>query len=79
MLWEKGYIWSDNEVYTIKVYLYPSSEVGVQLMDKAGFEELYEENLQDEPAKIEVYTALPHRHVYARNENAYHYRPAGLF
>jgi len=79
MLWERGYIWSDTDVYTIKVYLYTSNGTGVQLMDKAGIEKLYEENLHDKPAKIEVYTALPYRHVYTRNEDAYHYRPAGLF
>ena len=29
MLWEKGYIWSDNDVYTIKVYLYNSNNTSI--------------------------------------------------
>ncbi len=80
MLWEKGYVWSDNEIYTVKLYHYLySNDVGIQVLDKTGREELYSENIRNEPARVEVYTALPYRHVDERNEERYHYRPSGLY
>ena len=79
MLWEKGYIWSD-EIYTVKIHHYPGGEVGLQVLDRTGREEFYSEDLREEPpVKVETYTALPVRHVDPRREEAYHYRPAGLF
>lgn len=79
MLWERNLAWSDEDVYTVKVYRYPrDDEVGVQILDKGGSEELYSVNLREEPARIEVYTALPTRHVDERNEETYFHRPAGL-
>ncbi len=80
MLWERGYVWSEeDEVYTVRVYHYFSGEVGVQILDKAGREELYSENLREEPAQVETYTALPYRHINERSEETYHYRPGGLY
>ena len=80
MLWEKGHVWSDNEVYTVKTYHYPDGEVGIQVLDKSGKEELYTEDLREETAvRVETYTALPARHIDPRREVTYHYRPAGLF
>ena len=78
MLWERGYTWSDGEVYTVKVYRYANGEVGIDVLDKTGREELYSEGLRGEPAIVEVYTALPLRHVDRRNEETYFHRPAGL-
>ncbi len=80
MLWDMEYIWSDEkEIYTVKVYHYASGGVGVQVLDKTGREELYSENLRNELAVVEVYTALPLRHVDRRNKETYFHRPAGLF
>ena len=79
MLWEKGYVWSDNEVYTVKTYHYPDGKVGIQLLDKTGRETLYSEDLREELARVEIYTALPARHVDPRREGTYHYRPAGIY
>lgn len=80
MLWEKKLVWSDeDEVYTVRVYRYADGETGVQVLDKTGGEELYSEGLRDEPAAVEVYTALPVRHVDPRREETYHYRPAGMY
>ena len=54
--------------------------VGVQVQGKAGRKELYSESLlKDEPAVVEVYTALPVRHVGVRSEETYHYMPSGLY
>jgi len=79
MLWEKDFAWSDNEVYAVKVYYYPVDDsVGVQILDKKGQEELYSEGVLGRPARVEVYTDLPTRHVYKRNEETYFHRPAGL-
>ena len=39
---------------------------------------MYSVNLREEPARIEVYTTLPTRHVDERNEETYFHRPAGL-
>ncbi len=79
MLWEGSYMWSDGEVYTVKVYRYADGEAGVQVLDAAGREELYSEGLRGEPAVVEVYTALPHRHLDERSEETYYYRPSGLY
>ncbi len=49
-----------------KVYRYVSGEVGIQIFDKTATEELYKENLKDEPAVIETYIALPIRHLYKK-------------
>jgi len=80
MLWERGYVWSkEDEVYTVRIYHYFNGEVGIQILDKAGREELYSENLKSEPAWVETYTTLPCRHINERSEEAYHYRPGGLY
>jgi len=80
MLWERGYVWSEeDEVYTVRIYHYFNGEVGMQILDKAGREELYSENLKSEPAWVETYTALPCRHINERSGKAYHYRPGGLY
>jgi hypothetical protein len=80
MLWEQGYVWSDNEIYTVKVYHYPlTHDIGLQILDKTGREELYSENIRNEPARVEVLTALPYRHIDGRSEETYHYRPSGLY
>ena len=74
-------VWSDErEIYTIRVYHYPSNDVGIQVLDKTGKEELYSEGLQDEqPVRVETYTALPSRHVDSRRRETYRYRPAGIY
>ena len=80
LLWEEGYIWSEEDkVYTVRVYHYPDGEVGIQVLDKTGREEVYGENLRDKLAQVETYTALPCRHVDERNEETYFYRPGGLY
>ncbi len=80
MLWERNLAWSDEEVYTVKVYHYlDDNDVGIRIQNKAGREELYSENLRDGPARTEVYTALPIRHVDKRNEETYFHRPAGIY
>jgi hypothetical protein len=80
MLWEQGYVWSDNEIYTVKVYHYPlTHDIGLQILNKTGREELHSENIRNEPARVEVLTALPYRHIDRRNEETYHYRPSGLY
>ena len=74
-------VWSDErEIYTIRVYHYPSNDVGIQVLDKTGREELYSEDLREEPpVRVKTYTALPARHVDPRREETYHHRPAGIY
>lgn len=81
MLWERGYVWSgEDEVYTVKIHHYPNGEVGLQVLDKSGKEELYSEDLREEPPlTVETYTALPVRHLDPRREETYHHRPAGIY
>ncbi len=79
MLWEQGYIWSDNEVYTLKIYNYSNGETGLQILDIKGNEVLYEGGVKTEEATKETYTALPSRHVDKRNEETYHHRPGNIF
>jgi len=69
----------ESEVYTVRIHHYPSGEVGVQVLDKTGKEEIYSENLREGPAQVETYTALPYRHINKRNEETYFYRPSGLY
>jgi len=81
MLWEEKLVWSnEDEVYTVKIHHYADGEVGVQVLDKSGREELYSNGVRKEPPpRVNTYTALPHRHVDPRREETYHHRPTGIY
>ena len=50
------------------------------MLDETGRREVCSNGLKGETSlKIEVYTALPMRHVDPRREETYRHRPAGLF
>jgi len=74
-------MWGEkDEVYTVKIYHYANGDVGLQVLDKTGREELYGEDLREEtPVRVGTYTVLPSRHVDPRRKETYHHRPAGIY
>lgn len=80
LLRERGYIETDDEIYTIRIHHYPlSGDVGVEILDAKGNEILYTEGLRDELSRVETRTSLPYQHVDEDNEETYFHRPGGLF
>ena len=79
LLREEGYIWSDDEVYTIRIHHYWDDSIGIEILDASGRELLYSEGLRDELSRVEIRTALPYQHIDEENEETYFSRPAGLY
>ncbi|NPA98093.1 MAG: hypothetical protein GXO43_01820 [Crenarchaeota archaeon] len=80
MLREEDLIWSDNKVYTIKIYHYTET-IGIEIYDYKGQELLYTNGVQANktPVKIETITSMPYHHIRKKNEETYFHRPSNIY
>jgi len=80
MLKEEGYIWYDDNVYTLKIYYYRDGSAGLEVYNDSGEKLIYRDSIKDEkPLQIATKTAFPFEHIDEENEETYFYRPAGLY
>ena len=81
MLKERGYLWYDGDIYTLKIYHYDDGKIGLEIYDDRGEELLHSDSVREHltPSKTEIKTAFPFEHIDEQNEDTYFTRPAGLY
>jgi len=80
ILKEEGYIWYDDNVYTLKIYYYRDGSAGLEVYNDSGEKLIQRDSTKNEkPLQIATKTAFPFEHIDEENEETYFYRPAGLY